>query len=802
MGKHRLAQFPGPPRRALTWLARVVKDRQILTLLGILALGAYLRLWNIQHLFNVLHDYDEGAYSLGARFISQGFLPYQDFLLVHPPLYDLVLASAYKIFGYSFFYGRYLSVALSLACIILIYFIGKRMYHPGAGLAAAALFAVSPMVMYLGRRSVQEILGVFLILVAVYLALDFLDNRKQNRLLLCGLALGLAVATKYLFIPAVLGIIVAVILLSMGEGFWQSFRKLGRPALWLRYVCFAVIFYAFLLLLRWVFGLGVAIPFVDPMYLTAGDVMVTIFVFVIPFFISLALEKKWPSKEWWLELWSLRGNKGLWMLVGGAVLGFICVTGFFWIKMPQEFVYQTVLLQQSRSLAEFPSFVGLIRLVPLNTGFLRMVCLTVLLIIPFIFIILNKNSFSKSDCFLAVVLVVSFVLCQGFAAMPRYYICLYPFLFLGISWLVPPMNMKLLSERLKAGLLVVLSILLFFLSLSFVLLSNYTGYDTMLPGPVFASNEESMYRETLDFLEGAGAKKIYATSPSFPAMSSDLESSLSFDIFALLWLQKKPVEEIVKDWIDEGVDYVLLDEWIRYWGGPKREQAVELAQQVRRNSRLVKVVEPDSALMVEIYRLGEEAQGVFNGDFAQWVIDRGVRLPLGWDPVLIRGGDDLADIGEAYVAGKNCVRLTIYEDGEKDDNRDSTHAGISQKMLFPRGRIRVQILPEFNTAAIGRTELVSGIHFIDAVGHSLIVGFSDEVDGEEILRYEDDYRMLVVKEAQLEQWSEHIMDLPAYWNHAGWQQPAEVTVLLVVSSYYTNPGYYTFCVAEVEMEDI
>jgi hypothetical protein len=46
------------------------------------------------------------------------------------------------------------------------------------------------------------------------------------------------------------------------------------------------------------------------------------------------------------------------------------------------------------------------------------------------------------------------------------------------------------------------------------------------------------------------------------------------------------------------------------------------------------------------------------------------------------------------------------------------------------------------------------------------------------------------------------MDLPAYWNHAGWQQPAEVTMLLVVSAYYTNPGYHTLCVAEVEMEDI
>jgi len=58
-------------RRVLSWLSKVSKDRKVLALLGILALGAYLRLWQIQHLFNVVMDYDEGALSLGARFISQ-----------------------------------------------------------------------------------------------------------------------------------------------------------------------------------------------------------------------------------------------------------------------------------------------------------------------------------------------------------------------------------------------------------------------------------------------------------------------------------------------------------------------------------------------------------------------------------------------------------------------------------------------------------------------------------------------------------------------------------------------------------
>lgn len=128
--KSRSILYLSPLRRASSWLAKVFTNREVLVLLGILALGAYLRLWNIEHLFNAIHDYDEGIYALAARFISQGYMPYEDFMLVSPPLHSLVLAAVFNIFGYSFFYGRYLSVALSLACIIVIYLVGKRMYYP------------------------------------------------------------------------------------------------------------------------------------------------------------------------------------------------------------------------------------------------------------------------------------------------------------------------------------------------------------------------------------------------------------------------------------------------------------------------------------------------------------------------------------------------------------------------------------------------------------------------------------------------------------------------------------------------
>jgi 4-amino-4-deoxy-L-arabinose transferase-like glycosyltransferase len=206
-------------------MIRSLKDRRIQVLLLILAVGAYLRLWHIQHLFKWIYDYDEGAYSIGGRFISQGSLPYRDFPLVHPPLYDLLLSGIYKVFGYNFFYGRYLSVALFLACVVLAYLVVKRLYNPVAGLVTAALFAVFPGFYLLWYRAVQEPLAILLILLATYLAADYIVNREhKNRLLFSGLFLGLAVATKFTLIPAVIGFALGIVILAMA-GHWRSWRS-------------------------------------------------------------------------------------------------------------------------------------------------------------------------------------------------------------------------------------------------------------------------------------------------------------------------------------------------------------------------------------------------------------------------------------------------------------------------------------------------------------------------------------------------------------------------------------------------
>ncbi|MFC2062832.1 ArnT family glycosyltransferase [Chloroflexota bacterium] len=795
------------PKRGASWLFEIIRDRKFLVMLGILALGAYLRLWQIEHLFNVVHDYDPGAYSLGARFITEGFLPYQDFTLVHPPFYNLVLAAVYKIFGYSFFAGSYLSVALSLACVVLIYLVGKKMYHPTAGIIAAVLFAVSPDMLYFGRRVVQETLGIFLILLAIYFAISFIQNRKKSMALLCGLVLGLAVATKYIFVPAAVAIILAVAFVSMGERFKESLKNLGRPALWIMYLCFAAIAFSLVLLLKWTLRLDISVPFIDPMYLTGNDVVVTIFVFLLPLVIAIAvLERRFPFKKWWLGLWELRRNRGLWLLVGGAVLGFFAVTGFFWVKMPQEIFSQTVLLQMNRPPGEFPALIGMIRLAPYASDFLVLTVLTILLAIPIIYILLNRKELSDGDRFLSVALIVSLVLCQGFYHLPRYHVSVIPFLFLGISQLVPSLDMKILTGRLgelttsiKRNLLFLFSIFVFFIVMSIVLLTNYTGYD-VFGGGRYTSTEEQMYAETLDYLEEAGAQKVYAANPIFPALAANLSSTLAFDTFALLWMEEKPAAEIIADAKEAGVDYIILDPWVGWWGYPLKTQTDELISEVRRNSRLVKVVTTDYLSKTEIYLLGAESEGTFNGDFAQWVTTEEMSQPLGWELLTITGEGDEASIEQTNIAGVDAAGLTIYEDGVKEENRDATSAGIHQEALFPDTELEIQVFPTVNTRITGSIILGASVYFIDEDGNALIFGFSDEVDEEEAFQYGGGKRFLVLKNAQLNQWSEYTIDLANYWEQTGWWQPEEIKVYLVVTAHYSEPGYYSAFFGRIETE--
>jgi dolichyl-phosphate-mannose--protein O-mannosyl transferase len=201
------------------------KTSGVIGLLVLIGTDLYIRLWHIKDLFYWVLDYDEGAYSVGGRIISQGNIPYKDFVLVHPPLYDLFLSGIYKIFGYNFYYGRYFSVVLSILCVVLVYFIVKKLFGKPAAFLAGLFLIFMPGLFQLWYRVVQEPLGILFTLASIWFLTDYIktNNIKAWKLIVAGIFLGLAISVKYTFAIGFVGLLLIL--------FVKDYRKSLKPIL-------------------------------------------------------------------------------------------------------------------------------------------------------------------------------------------------------------------------------------------------------------------------------------------------------------------------------------------------------------------------------------------------------------------------------------------------------------------------------------------------------------------------------------------------------------------------------------------
>lgn len=353
-------------------------------------------------------------------------------------------------------------------------------------------------------------------------------GERTNCLLLSGLCLGFALATKYTFAPAVIAFTVAIAILTM-EGRWPRLRSL------LLAFC---------------------------------------------------------SRE-------------LWFLVSGIILGFLLVTGFFIATSPHEFLAQTVLSQLDyRVGGTLHAVVSRILRFPGGGLFDTISTLCLFVSILVLVTLLIKRDYCRRNRFLLTGLLVSLPICASFKAFGemRYFVSAFIFTLLTIAAFTPAMDAKMLSSRLtvqtirsNVGFIAILLLLLVFTSGVLVLYRGY-GY-TGSGGPTY---EEWVYKETVDYLEQVGAKRVYAANPIIPALSPKLSSTLEFDTFGLLFPMKQLPETIVKERLAEGVDYMVLDAFVRYFAFTS--EIGQLVQEIQKNGTFVKAIVPEVPVLgVAIY---------------------------------------------------------------------------------------------------------------------------------------------------------------------------------------------------------
>lgn len=116
----------------------------------------------------------------------------------YPPGYPLFLALVYSVFGRNLIALRLIQAALGAATCGLTYRLGRRLFGEQAGRLAGLLLAFYPGLAYMSWRIMAETLFIFLLVLALNLAIGMIE-RPRHRLLQAvalGLVVGLAQLVK------------------------------------------------------------------------------------------------------------------------------------------------------------------------------------------------------------------------------------------------------------------------------------------------------------------------------------------------------------------------------------------------------------------------------------------------------------------------------------------------------------------------------------------------------------------------------------------------------------------------------
>jgi 4-amino-4-deoxy-L-arabinose transferase-like glycosyltransferase len=114
----------------------------------------------------------------------------------HPPLYPIVLTPVSLLGGTGELAHRAFGCFIGVACLILVALIARRIAGDRAGLAAAAIYAVYPIMVAADGALMSESLYGLLVAAALLLALRFHERRDLASAAGMGAAIGLAALTR------------------------------------------------------------------------------------------------------------------------------------------------------------------------------------------------------------------------------------------------------------------------------------------------------------------------------------------------------------------------------------------------------------------------------------------------------------------------------------------------------------------------------------------------------------------------------------------------------------------------------
>jgi len=179
--------------------------KEKVALAAAIAVALFLRVYDIEVM--PAWDWDEGVNLNIASNLAEGRA--QQFALKyvwipHPPLYFIAALPAMELLGKTIASLRLLSIAYSIATLILVYLIGKKLDGGLTGVTAAFFYAIYPAAVFWNRMGFAHNQLMLLATTALYL---LINKRAGNRIYFASAAVFLCFITEYsgaAFIAAVL----------------------------------------------------------------------------------------------------------------------------------------------------------------------------------------------------------------------------------------------------------------------------------------------------------------------------------------------------------------------------------------------------------------------------------------------------------------------------------------------------------------------------------------------------------------------------------------------------------------------
>ncbi|CAN5156082.1 hypothetical protein BH11PAT1_BH11PAT1_4480 [soil metagenome] len=204
-------------------MEHLLKHKTTIILCAILLLAAFLRLYKIADYMTFLGD--EGRDVLVVKHILDG-----NFTLLGPrssagdfytgPIYYYMMAPFLWLFQLDPVGPAVMIALLGIATVFLVYYVGKKLFNPSVGFVAAALYAVSPLVLVYSRSSWNPNPMPFFTLLMLYLLYLAVQNRSWKYFLGIGVLSGIALQLPY--IELLVGVIIFAYTLF---GFFYLKRK-------------------------------------------------------------------------------------------------------------------------------------------------------------------------------------------------------------------------------------------------------------------------------------------------------------------------------------------------------------------------------------------------------------------------------------------------------------------------------------------------------------------------------------------------------------------------------------------------